>query len=276
MANDGLAHADHGRSQAFFSRLFERYPQVLACAAGVHLIAHAHHWLPPAFTHRCIDAWANGEWADGPQAAGEIAMLRFAWVPDDEFCRTFVERALTEPAASGGRSEAMRVGVAYTAIELWGAPRCRQRVSAALLQLMALAEGHLAEVVLDVFRATDPVPPDSHTDRFLDALAARPQILQHCHSGFLVDRLKELLRDGADPGRVCRVAHAVLDESGRAVADLRTAWAPAAGDLVDIALTLQRLPQTRVCGMDLFERLMDLDAYKIAEALRDIDRRFPT
>lgn len=45
-----------------------------------------------------------------------------------------------------------------------------------------------------------------------------------------------------------------------------------AKDLVEIALTLHRLPGTRARGLDLFERLMTLDAYGAQESLSTLDR----
>ena len=67
----------------------------------------------------------------------------------------------------------------------------------------------------------------------------------------------------------------MLDECGPDIANSQTEWSASAGDLVDIAVTLQRDPGTRACGLDLFEGLMDFDAYKVSDVLRDLDRRFP-
>ena len=44
------------------------------------------------------------------------------------------------------------------------------------------------------------------------------------------------------------------------------------GGLVDIALTLHRISETRMCGLDLFERLMAIEVYELNDRLRMIDR----
>ena len=95
---------------------------------------------------------------------------------------------------------------------------------------------------------------------------------QHGHQ--MVERMKELLERSLEPQRVCSVVGALLDECGEAVGDTRTAWAASAGDLIDIALTLQRLPGTSLCGLQIFERLMTGNAYRIEDVLKNLDRRW--
>ena len=60
---------------------------------------------------------------------------------------------------------------------------------------------------------------------------------------------------------------------GSAVGDIQTAWSADAGDLIEIAITSQRIAQTRGLGLDLFETLMDLSAYEASQVLRELDRR---
>jgi hypothetical protein len=79
-----------------------------------------------------------------------------------------------------------------------------------------------------------------------------------------------------EPERVCWVVTALLDECGDSFGDFRTAWVASAGDLIDIALTLQRLPGTSRCGLRLFERLMAGNAYQIEDVLKNLDRKWPS
>jgi hypothetical protein len=46
------------------------------------------------------------------------------------------------------------------------------------------------------------------------------------------------------------------------------------GDLIDIAITLQRFPPARPDGTWVFERLMIANAYPIAKMVIELDRRF--
>jgi hypothetical protein len=76
-------------------------------------------------------------------------------------------------------------------------------------------------------------------------------------SVFLTDRLKELLSDGFDARIVAEVSRAIVVASGSATGDIRTSWALSAGDLIEIAVTLQRIKPTRSVRLSLFEALMD-------------------
>ena len=57
--------------------------------------------------------------------------------------------------------------------------------------------------------------------------------------------------------------------------DTRAARPGDLAGLVEIALTLHRLPETRMAGLDLFEQLMGLDVYAVPERLKILDRRVP-
>ncbi len=270
-----LAHAERGRAAAFVQQLLESNLEVLNSEGAVHLLARAHNWVPPSLTHFCLTQWETGGWKEGPQAAAEIAMLRHALAPDDNHCRELVGRVLRSDNPEGEKVRAMRVGLAFISAELWGLPNARATATQVLLDLLPNADESVAQAWLSVFHRSGRLLVDKYTQQILDGLTAHPHVLRHGHSGLLVDRLKELLEDGSECQRVCRVVTSLLAECGKEIADIRTAWAGSAGDLIDISLTLQRFPETRSCGLDIFERLMDLDAYKIPEVLGDLDRRLP-
>ena len=107
------------------------------------------------------------------------------------------------------------------------------------------------------------------------ATFANPAIIRRQHLDHFVDRLKELLERNLEHQRVGRAALAILDECGETIGDVRTGWAASGVDLIDIALTLQRMPDTSFCGLQIFERLMAANAYRIDDVLTDLDRRWP-
>ena len=88
----------------------------------------------------------------------------------------------------------------------------------------------------------------------------------------LLNGLKGLLREGWSPTLVQKIADTLLRN---AIKDTRAVRPRDCGGLVDIALTLHRLPETRMAGLDLFEQLMGLDVYEVPERLKALDRRFP-
>jgi hypothetical protein len=270
-----LGRAERGRAAAFIRQLLEKNQEVLNSEGAVHLIARSHAWLPPSLTHFCLAEWETGAWANGPQAAAETAMVRHALTPDDDYCRELVERVVQNDNPDSTKLKAMRIGLAFLAAEIWGIPQARPAATRVLLGLLPNSDVALTQAWLSVFHHPHRLLPDKYTQQILDIVIAHPQILQQGPYGFIVDRIKELLEDGVEHRRACLIVTNLLNECGGQIGDVRTAWAASAGDLIDIALTLQRFPDTRSCGLDTFERLMDLDAYKVSEVLGELDRRLP-
>ena len=140
-----------------------------------------------------------------------------------------------------------------------------------LVRLASAADGPVADALGSIFLKTDPLPPDDHTREILEAVLNQP-LIPSGGKEFLVMRLKGLLREGWNPLLIHAVADVLAREGGSALRDIRTATSLVAGDLADIALTLHRLPETRTHGLDLFERLMGVEAYGLGERLETLDR----
>lgn len=134
-------------------------------------------------------------------------------------------------------------------------------------------DGYLPGAIMDVFRVVGQLPPDGKTRELLSVIAENPDFIRCGGSSFVTGRLKELLANGFDPGLVAAVTRALLTAGGSALGDIRTAWSADARDLIEITITLQRIPETRGVGLDLFETLMDLGAYEANQVLRELDRR---
>jgi len=66
----------------------------------------------------------------------------------------------------------------------------------------------------------------------------------------------------------------VAEHSADGIANIATALAASAQDMIDIALTLQRFPEARLEGTLVFERLLIADAYAVRKTLPSLDRRF--
>ncbi len=135
----------------------------------------------------------------------------------------------------------------------------------------ALDTGHLFPEQIGPPCVSRALPADDHTRSLLEALLERPSILVRSER-FLVVGMKGLLREGWNPKLVYEVARILLGAAGSAVSDFRTSLPGIAGDLADIALTLHLLPETRTQGLDLFERMMELNALQLKERLEALDR----
>ena len=87
---------------------------------------------------------------------------------------------------------------------------------------------------------------------------------------FLVKGLKDLLYEDGYPVLAYKVATALVEQAARTGSEADAARNMS--DLVDLALTLHRIPDTKEHGLDLFERLLEANAPGLSQSLRMIDR----
>jgi hypothetical protein len=260
-----LGHADQARAATFLKSLFDRVPELLNTEDGTHLVAEIGDWCPADVTAAVVDGWLGGDWPQGPQAAGEVAAVRLCRAPDDAAARQRVEAFVDGTGCSAGVTAGLRLGLAYTLSRGW-------QETPLLLRLIPAADPALAKALLTIFHGTDPLPADDHTRVVLRALAQQRHILAANNTCLIVEALKGLLRDGLEPELVHAMISPLIDQAEQSGTPYR-ALAGIDGDLIELALTLHRLSDSRSLGLDLFERLMALQAPGLESHLKSLDRR---
>jgi hypothetical protein len=262
---------DTKRVADFTRRLMRTYPSAFASVEGLMFLAWNHSLLPGEISHKCLRIWGRSKWKERGHAIGEFSMLRHAQVPGDNACARIVNAALSKATAATASAQARRVGIGFTAINLWSDPDLRGACHKTILRLFPLATNEIRSVVMDVFRVSHPMPPDGYTIELLQLVMAEPKMLAEYST--LASRLKALLGDGLDPLLIAGVANAILDEGGRAIGDYRNRWARDSAELTQLAMTLQKIEASQAAGLELFERLMDLGAHEADQVLRELDRK---
>ena len=266
-----LVISDRLRATAFLELFFRRYPDVLHTIAGVRLMATVQDWLPDKLLDRIVDRWISEGWENGPQAAGEVVTLKFCRHPDEHEAGKRIERFLTDGEYEPTVTPGLRLGLAHTLAVAWHEPALRALTTPLVIRLVSAADETVVEALQSIFSQSDALPADDHTRRLLEALLDHPPILVSGGRS-LVECMKGLLREGWNPKLVSEVTKAMVGNAGSALNDHRTSLPGITGDLADIAFTLHRLSETRTHGLELFERLMELDAYQLGERLKMIDR----
>lgn len=248
----------------FLIKLFDRFPGILSTLEAVMFLAHAQRW-DDQLVFSLVTDWRKSDRAFLQQAYGELVGLVATVKAKNNWVNA------REQIVSFG-SDGMKIGLAYAAVNSWSDKTFRQPAGKTLVALLKGASKELVAVVMDVFRVTDELVPDSSTIELLRALANSNTDMSAAPSHFVVDRLQSLLPHEAE--LVAALANRLADAWRGELGDMNTG-AAAAPQLTDLALTLHRLGGTsRQTGVALFEAMIEIDAYGARETLAEIDGRF--
>jgi hypothetical protein len=264
--------AGQARVAGLLEKVFTKFG-LINTQDAVFCIVLSRSRLPDSFVQTCLEQWQGGNWILGSQAAAEVAMLWYFWFPENEFCARFVQSIVDGGLVSVDRLSAMRAGLAFSAAQIFLQDSDgRATALRILLKLLPSDDADVLQAWSTVFGKTWIKSDEKSINDLLDAVLRSPGVLRTDYCRNLVQRLKESLGN-RDPVRICRIAIAIADVRGSELANSTTAFAVATGELIDIALTLQRFPETSECGIELFERLMDTNYYSLDDTVRMLDRR---
>lgn len=249
----------------FLRKLFARFPEILVTQEAVIFFAYAQRW-DDQLVFDLISDWRNSDEVFLQHAYGELVGLA-ALVKE----KNYWARAKDEIIARG--TDDMKIGLANAAVNMWPAEKLRKRASETLVALLKNASKELVAAVMDVFRVTDQLAPDTATIELLRALARTGTDMSAAPSHFVVERLQALLPH--EPELIGIIAEKLVAAWRGELGDFRTGTVTAAPQLTDLALTLHRLGgQSRRCGVAIFEAMIEIDAYGARETLAEIDGRF--
>lgn len=268
-----LGRADHAQASAFVSSLIMRFPEILNSFEGVHLFAYAQHWGDEATVSSWFSLFLDMDTEFAHQAFGELVTLRNAVYPQDSWCSDHVDRILDTTAPCPSYLAQQRLGCAFTLSNLWEYFEYRPQITDAFERLAPKADIATAKAILDVFRVTKILTLDNYTQRILTMIVDNQQFLEYCIDYFLVNALMDCVE--RYPNLVLDICKHIVNIVGEQMNDHRTSWPHDSEKVVDIALTLHRMPGFQEEGLSLYEDMLMLEAYGAKKALHDIDRRIP-
>jgi hypothetical protein len=173
----------------------------------------------------------------------------------------------TEPSAPA------RTGAAFAAIHVWGEVDEKIRMVDLIKDLAKNASEETWRAIIDLFRLVDEITPDAAWVQVLRVIDEQIPFQPHFMSSFIIERLQTLLPHEAD--LVASISRSLVEKWQSDLGDIRTSGAAVAPEFVDIAITLHRLgPATREKGLEIFERLLTINAYTARDTLNQIDNRF--
>ena len=262
-----LSSADKQRAERIIevvikNRISGSYESVVCVAKNIS-------WLSPELVQALLDSIKDEDWPKGPQAYGELLILGMSLVPENDWYVQKIEELLTEEVASEIKIAGIKLGLAHGAAHLW--KENHEALTPIVCCLFDEADTQIASALMALFRVEGSFALNKYSRAIIDSIIAYPQSLKGSVDSSLIESLIEFLPVEAE--RVYRLCNAILDQCGKDVANMQTGLSASAGELIDIALTLQRLPSWRERGLELFERLLELDIYGVKGVLFELDRR---
>ena len=260
--------ASHTRELTeFLGRLFKQYPELPHTHEGLRLLGRL-QWKADAFVGELLSRWNYSGSVRDEQGYGELVALIFLVQPDLDWTKPLMSEILTNPEFSNAR-----VGAIYAAAHIWPEGERHDACSALLQGLIPLADPRAWYAIFDLFRLVDKITPETHWIRLLKTMEENLEKAKGVNSNFVVERLQTLLPHYGQ--LVGRCARKLITNWRSELSDTSTSTATVAPEFVDIAITLHRLgPDTRELGTELFEDLLQANAYTARETLDQIDNRF--
>lgn len=262
-----LKPTDREEIERLLDTVFERYPDLLQTTELAILFAYL-HWRHPDFVRSYLEKWAASGDDYFEQLAGELTPLISFLQPELPWTKPLLEQVVFEPG-----TDSTRLGAINAAVNLFPDVEYRERASELLVRIIPRISGAAWNNLFDVFRLVDEITPDPSWIAFLTAIEANLAGAHKINATFVVDRLQTLLPHHAL--LVAKVAKRLIETWRDELGDIQTGTAGSASELVDLAITLHRIgDDTREIGLELFEQLVEIQAYTAKETLEQIDNRF--
>jgi len=256
------------KRDALIGQLFSTYPHLLYSCDGAALLARA-QWWDGDLVERMVGVLAEMPEPNAKQVVGEVSTLVAILRPEEDWAHVRLRDVL-----SMRDFRHAQLGAAYSAANLWDELRGRDTTLAVYEALLPIGDPGITRALTEVFRVSKGLRPGEHTERLLKAYVGELPGAQIGGDSFIVEALLALLPHHAL--LVSEFAKKLAEHWRAELADVSTSIAFHARDLIDLAITLHRLgPETRQAGIDLFETMLEIDAYETEAMLQELDRRFP-
>lgn len=263
---------DPSHMEAFIDALFAKNPKLLADKAGTWLVAHALRSVSASAAQRWLKAIRDNGPQGSQQAFGELLVLYALLVPLEEWPRREIETVLNGALTGDTKSQQAAVGLVHGAVHLWKDIEDKGFLNRILTDGMRSASPDTRKAALDWFRVNDHARLSASNRPIFEVLAETDAVKAVRSHSYLVEALADVIQD--DPQIVCTICMKILDAVGTEVGSLAHSAAMDAEGIINIAMTMQRMDEPhRADGLTLFERLIELDAYRARDALQEVDRR---
>lgn len=213
-----------------------------------------------------------GRWRDSENLAarigyGELVALIALTNAQDHQARLWLDELICTPHLTDAR-----VGATRTVVQiLWIETQFRADATDVLVRMLKENEVAIWQQIFRVFGLVDQLTPEPHTLRLLQAISDNIEHAPPPSEPYVVERLGDLLPRHAV--LVARIATQLIQLWRDRLTNVGSALVFAGREIMDLAITLHRTEGTKLEGLQMFEQLIEMDAYQAREVLNELDHR---
>lgn len=262
-----LLNGDRQEATVLFDRVIRNCPEILQYSWALYFIAHTIGWFEPK---EAVQSWLEFMESNASdfslQAYGELLLIQYLQY-QDEWSKNRIEQYLANQS-----NDSVLCGLAHAASHLWSQRRCR-RISVEILCTLANSSNtSIQHAVSSFFRWNrDNFRLDSGTSQIIQAVCQNQDILLESAND-LIDIVEEANLVEYNPQIVVDICSNLLS-IGLELTNPAKPTALIADSLTTISIQLHRRKAYREVGLQLFERLLDLNLRETQAALETLDRR---
>jgi hypothetical protein len=241
-------------------------PQLDGSQGAAVLMAKT-HWKALAPVMSNLRRWRDSERLAARKGYGELVALIALANPEKSEAEKWLAEVIQTPELADARA-----GAAATATQLlWIEPQFRAAATDLLLALLERNEVAVWHQVFGLFLLVDKLESEPQTVRLLTGIADNIQYAPAPNEPYVVDRLVGLLPGHAN--LVARIASQLIQLWRDKLANMGSSLVTAGQEMMDLAVTLHRTEGTQLAGLQMFEQLIEIDAYQAREVLDELDHR---
>jgi hypothetical protein len=259
-------------AKALIGKLYGKFPTLASETIGCRLLARLTRFLDAEFLRNVFQRLQASSRPIDQQAFGELLTLAALLDETSDWAHPKLSQELP-PAAEP--SEAFLVGVSHAVSNLWNDLEKPSECSQILRQIVATGNPLAINALRMLFWNDVGLPLDENTRTLFGALEENVDAID---SGLAEEILGEMVDILPETDRLPELRPQILSFCKRLVETRidelkrREFNAYEVGPfLVEAAMTLQRFPETRTGGLDLFEHLLRAGLDDADRALKDFD-----
>lgn len=250
--------------EEFLDNITIHYPDILEKDQFALTLAWAAHEL----TVDNFLGWVSKLYNHGSeysrQIAGELLGLKLAISDEDPIMHDVVAKAISQ-----NNDKNYLIGLAHALSNVW--KDRKPAITPHIIKMFELDDMGLSSILLGLIGKHDNPEYGKELIEILDTIARLRTIEKYgTQNHFLADALSKLAI--YEPNRISILTQQLINYYGDSLGDLSTATSVETGDLISISITLHNSgPKYQATGLDLFEQLLEIDAYQVRDVLQKID-----